>query len=242
LAELSEDPQLKKAKALKADGGLSEIKFHAFDVTDKNSVNTFADYLKEQHGEESLDFVINNAGIAMDGFGTFTCCPSHQKMHHLTDHADSNVVKQTLNCNYYSTLSASRSFLPLLRPNTGRLVNVASTSGSLKKYSPDLRTRFLESQSEADVTSIMREFQTAVDAGKEKEEGFPSAAYAVSKAGLIGGTKALAREVGEKGVVVSCCPGYVNTSMSKGNGTKSPDEGARTPVCELHIYSIPNHA
>jgi carbonyl reductase 1 len=75
LSELSQDPQLKKAKALKADGGLSEIKFHAFDVTDKNSVSTFVEHLKEQHGEGSLDFIINNAGIALDGFGEFACPP-----------------------------------------------------------------------------------------------------------------------------------------------------------------------
>jgi carbonyl reductase 1 len=91
----------------------------------------------------------------------------------------------------------------------------------------------LASKTEADVTSIMQEFQTAVEAGKEKESGFPSAAYAVSKAGLIGGTRVLANEVREKGSSVqvnSCCPGYVNTDMSKGNGTKTPDEGAQTPV------------
>jgi carbonyl reductase 1 len=79
----------------------------------------------------------------------------------------------------------------------------------------------------------MQDFQAAVDAGKEKEAGYPSAAYAVSKAGLIGGTRALALEVGEKEgnvLINSCCPGYVNTDMTKGNGTKTPDDGARTPV------------
>lgn len=83
------------------------------------------------------------------------------------------------------------------------------------------------------MSSIMQEFQTAVEAGREKEAGFPSAAYAVSKAGLIGGTRALAKEAKDKGsnvLVNSCCPGYVNTDMSKGNGTKQPDEGAQTPV------------
>jgi carbonyl reductase 1 len=106
-------------------------------------------------------------------------------------------------------------------------------SGSLSKYSSSIRERFLGSKTEADVSAIMREFQAAVEAGKEKDAGFPSAAYAVSKAGLIGGTRALAREVEESGGgvrVVSCCPGYVNTDMSKGNGTKTPDEGAQTPV------------
>lgn len=79
----------------------------------------------------------------------------------------------------------------------------------------------------------MRDFATAVEQGREKDAGFPSAAYAVSKAGCIAGTKALARqekEAGGKKLVNACCPGYVNTDMTKGNGTKTPDEGAQTPV------------
>jgi carbonyl reductase 1 len=71
LKELHQDTQLKQAKALKADGGLSEIKFHTFDVTDKESVKTLAQYLGKEHGE--IDFVVNNAGIAMDGFGKPLC-------------------------------------------------------------------------------------------------------------------------------------------------------------------------
>ena len=145
---------------------------------------------------------------------------------------DSNIVKTTLGCNYYSTLEACHAFLPLIK-SEGRMVNLGSMAGHLNKYSDDVRKRFLASKTEADVTAIMKDFASAVEAGKEKEAGFPSAAYAVSKAGLIGGTKALARAEKEKGNLVLinvCCPGYVNTDMSKGNGTKTPDEGAQTPV------------
>lgn len=113
------------------------------------------------------------------------------------------------------------------------MVNVASTAGKTNKYSDEIKDRFLASKTEADVTSIMRDFASAVEAGKEKEAGFPSAAYAVSKAGLIGATRALALAEKEKGSIVlinSCCPGYVNTDMTKGNGVKTPDEGAQTPV------------
>ncbi|KAH7392686.1 carbonyl reductase [Pyrenochaeta sp. MPI-SDFR-AT-0127] len=210
--DLEQDAQLKKAKALKADGGLAEIEFHALDITDSNSIETFAKDLKQAHGD-GIDFVINNAGIALNGF-------------------DGDVVKSTVGCNYYSTLEACHNFLPLLKPN-GRIVNVASVSGKLNKYSDEIRDRFLSSKTEGDVTSIMKDFATAVEAGKEKESGFPSAAYAVSKAGLIGGTRALARAEKEKGssvLINACCPGYVNTDMTKGNGTKTPDEGAQTPV------------
>ncbi|KAJ4368946.1 hypothetical protein N0V83_006028 [Neocucurbitaria cava] len=210
--DLEQDTQLKNAKALKANGGLSEIKFHALDITDSSSIKTLVDDLKEAHGD-GVDFVINNAGIALDGF-------------------NAQVVKTTLGCNYYSTLEACHAFLPLLKP-TGRMVNVASMSGKLNKYSDEIRNRFLASKTEDDVTSIMKDFASAVEAGKEKEAGFPSAAYAVSKAGLVGATRALARtekENGGKVLINSCCPGYVDTDMSKHNGTKSPDEGAQTPV------------
>lgn len=141
-------------------------------------------------------------------------------------------MEQTLDCNYYKTLEVCHAFLPLLKP-TGRIVNVASVVGKLDKYSDEVRDRFVNSRSEEDVTRIMHDFYVQVEAGKEKEAGFPSAAYAVSKAGLIGGTRALARVEKEKGSAVlinSCCPGYVNTDMTKGKGTKTPDEGAQTPV------------
>jgi len=221
--DLEQDAQLKQAKALKADGGLSEIRFHLLDITSSSSIKGLADHLKQAHGD-GIDFVINNAGIAMEGF-------------------DVNVVKTTLDCNYYKTLEASHTFLPLLKP-TGRLVNVASMGGKLNKYSEEVRNRFLASKTEDDVTSIMKDFATAVEAGKEKQTGFPSAAYAVSKAGLIGGTRALARAEKEKGsgvLINSCCPGYVNTDMTKGNGTKTIDEGAQTPVM-LAIQDIQGKA
>ncbi|KAF1978093.1 carbonyl reductase [Bimuria novae-zelandiae CBS 107.79] len=212
LKNLNEDSQLKQAKALKSDGGESEIKYHQLDITDLKSVQTFAEYLKQTHGD-GIDFVINNAGIALNGF-------------------DANVVKTTLGCNYYNTMEACHTFLPLLKP-TGRLINVASVSGHLNKYSDEVRQRFLSAKTERDITAIMQDFQSAVEAGKEKEAGFPSAAYAVSKAGLIGATKALARAEKEKGSQISInalCPGWVNTDMTKGKGTKTPDEGAQTPV------------
>lgn len=148
-------------------------------------------------------------------------------------HADINVVKQTLQCNYYGTLTASRSLLPLIREG-GRLVNVASTVGQLtSKYSDALRTQFAESKSVEDVTGLMEAFAKAVEEGKGVERGWPSAAYAVSKSGVIGMTRAIATEQSKAGtgvLVNSCCPGYVNTDMTKHRGSKTVDEGAQTPV------------
>ena len=146
---------------------------------------------------------------------------------------DNNVVQQTLHCNYYGTLTATRSLLPLIREG-GRLVNVSSMSGHLNsKYSSAIRAAFTSSKTEADVTSLMEEFTSAVKEGKEKEKGWPSAAYAVSKSGITGVTRAIARQhaaEGGKVLINSCCPGFVSTDMTRGRGAKTPDEGARTPV------------
>jgi len=79
----------------------------------------------------------------------------------------------------------------------------------------------------------MEAFTSAVKDGKEKEKGWPSAAYAVSKSGVTGMTRAIVREhVREGGEVLvnSCCPGFVVTDMTRGRGAKTVDEGARTPV------------
>ena len=79
----------------------------------------------------------------------------------------------------------------------------------------------------------MNEFTSAVERGREKEEGWPSAAYAVSKSGVTGMTRAVAEEEKGRGrglLVNCCCPGYVDTEMTKGRGVRSVDEGAGTPV------------
>jgi carbonyl reductase 1 len=125
-------------------------------------------------------------------------------------------VKTTLECNYYGTLGATRTFLPLIRDG-GRLVNVSSTSGLLNKYSPDIEKRFRAAKTVAEISKLMEDFKAAVAAGSEKEQGWPSAAYAVSKAGLTGMTKVIAEEQRAQGCTVlinSCCPGYVKVSCN----------------------------
>lgn len=96
---------------------------------------------------------------------------------------DSNVVKQTLHCNYYGTLEATKQMLPLIKQG-GRLVNVASMSGHLgSQYSETVRNRFRSAKSVPDITACMKSFEEAVQNDNEKQAGFPSAAHAVSKAG-----------------------------------------------------------
>ncbi|KAL8706793.1 MAG: hypothetical protein Q9201_000219 [Fulgogasparrea decipioides] len=207
---LQNDTRLKKARALASDGGLTSIKYHPLDISKPTSITDFASFLKQEH-PDGIDMVINNAGIAMEGF-------------------DVNVVEQTLQCNYYGTLTATESLLPLIREG-GRLVNVASIAGHLtSRYSTSNRSAFASSKTVADITNLMEAFTAAVREGKEKEQGWPSAAYAVSKCGIIGMTRAIALQQSGNVLVNSCCPGFVKTDMTKQRGAKTVDEGAQTPV------------
>jgi carbonyl reductase 1 len=55
ISELEVDPALKKAKALKADGGLAQVKFHTLDISETKSIQEFASFLKTEH-PEGIDF------------------------------------------------------------------------------------------------------------------------------------------------------------------------------------------
>ena len=70
---LQGDAQLKKAKALASDGGLASIKYHGLDISKSKSITDFASFLEKEH-PEGIDMVINNAGIAMEGFGMAMVC------------------------------------------------------------------------------------------------------------------------------------------------------------------------
>lgn len=121
------------------------------------------------------------------------------------------------------------------------MVNVSSIVSQLNKYSDEIREAFLQA-AKTDVpavTALMTKFQHAVDENREKEAGYPSSAYAVSKAGETAFTKVIAMEEEKRGrgvLVNACCPGYIKTDMTQHHapgrllGSYTPDSGARTPV------------
>jgi carbonyl reductase 1 len=70
LKSIESDAQLKDTKVLVADGGVVDVQHHTLDISETKSIQNFAEFLKEEH-PQGIDFVINNAGIAMNGFGEF---------------------------------------------------------------------------------------------------------------------------------------------------------------------------
>lgn len=172
-------------------------------------------YIVEQDG--GLDTVINNAGIALDGF-------------------DANVVRKTFQTNFYNVIAFNNELLPILQQNA-RIVIVASMAGALQGYSDEIIKRFRAANTVKEVETLANEFQQAVDKGDHQQKGWKSAAYSVSKACIIAYTRAFSNELRKsedarlRSISINCCcPGYVNTGMTKGKGVLSIDQGAATPV------------
>jgi carbonyl reductase 1 len=49
LADLRNDALLKQAKALRSNGGLTDIEYHPLDISDEGSIVKLRDFLKEKH-------------------------------------------------------------------------------------------------------------------------------------------------------------------------------------------------
>lgn len=217
LESIHADSQLKSAGVLRKDGGLTDIQFFKLDIDNSQSISHFVDHLAETH-PNGIDFIVNNAGIAKSFFGA--------------DAVDSDIVEDVVHCNYYGTLAVTQQIIPHIRDG-GRLVNVASLAGQLtEQYSQTIKDRFLNANSLEEITQLMEDYTTAVKS-HDFRDSWPGTAYEVSKAGTIGATRIIARQLagdGSKTLVNSCCPGYCKTEMNNGSGEESPDQGAQTPL------------
>ncbi|XP_066455088.1 carbonyl reductase [NADPH] 1-like [Eleutherodactylus coqui] len=214
------DPQLgeEAVKALNNEG-LCPL-FHQLDINDLKSIRALRDFLKEKYG--GLDVLVNNAGIA---FKVADTAPFATQ------------AEVTLRTNFFATKDISDELLPLIKPH-GRVVNVSSmvSISALAKCSPELQETFRSSTiTEDELVKLMEQFVEDAKNGVHEEKGWPNTSYGVSKIGVTVLSRIQARQLkqsrkGEAILLNACCPGWVRTDLAGSNATKSPDEGAETPV------------
>lgn len=117
-------------------------------------------------------------------------------------------------------------------------MNISSLLGSkaLENCSEDLQEKFrCEALTEEDLVDLMKKFVEDAKNEVHEREGWPSSAYGVSKLGVTVLSRILAQRLDEKRkadriLLNACCPGWVKTDMTGGQGFETVEEGAVTPV------------
>ncbi|KAJ7427747.1 hypothetical protein WISP_04234 [Willisornis vidua] len=119
------------------------------------------------------------------------------------------------------------------------------SSSALGGCSQPLQQKFRsDTITEEELVQLMNKFVEDTKKGVHDKEGWPNTAYGVSKIGVTVLSRIQARLLNEerKGdhiLLNACCPGWVRTDMAGPRATKSPDEGAETPV---YLALLPSDA
>uniref|UniRef100_UPI002954FEE6 carbonyl reductase [NADPH] 1-like n=1 Tax=Panthera onca TaxID=9690 RepID=UPI002954FEE6 len=203
--------------------GLSP-RFHLLDIDDLQSIRAMRDFLRKEYG--GLDVLVNNAGIA---FKTNDPTPFHIQ------------AERNWNSSFFALLHN------ILCCILGRVVNVSSIVSlrSLKNCSPGLQQKFRsETITEEELVGLMNKFVEDTKNRVHRKEGWPDTAYGVAKIGVTVLSRIHARKLseqrrGDKILLNACCPGWVRTDMAGPRATKSPEEGAETPV---YLALLPSDA
>lgn len=136
-----------------------------FDVSNPPEVETALRRWREDHPDEYIQVLVNNAGIRKDNLLVWMQKEEWDKVMKIGLDGFFNVTREVIQ--------------PMLVHKKGRIINMASVSG---------------------VTGIAGQCN-----------------YSAAKGGLIAATKALAKEVGRKGVTVNAvAPGFIRTEMLDG--------------------------
>ncbi|XP_032524108.2 carbonyl reductase [NADPH] 1-like [Danaus plexippus] len=198
--------------------------FHILDVSDKESIKKFADFIKTKHG--GLNVLVNNAAV-MD---YKTVYPSYEG------------AKYNIDVNYRSLLDIEKYLYPLLRDGA-RVVNVSSMCGHLsnlrnKKWLDSLTKEDLETE---DINNFVDDYLNSVKNGTFKKEDFADegkhAEHRVSKIAMTALTMVQQRKY--KNISINAIyPGYLKTDMAP-KGVKDPEEAADV-IVYLILEASPN--
>ncbi|HVY76743.1 MAG TPA: 3-oxoacyl-ACP reductase FabG [Puia sp.] len=149
-------------QSIRAANGSAELL--PFDVSNKEDITRVLGGWIEEHKEDQIEVLVNNAGIKDDVL-----------MMWMKDEQWENVLRTNLDSFFYVTRLVLNS---MLMKRYGRIVNIVSLSG---------------------------------------QKGLPGQTnYSAAKGGVIAATKALAQEVGRRGITVNAvAPGFIKTDMTE---------------------------
>ena len=179
----------------------------ARDAVRGSSIDRFSAWVATEL--KRVDALVNNAAVALDGF-------------------DGDVARHTLATNFLGARDLTDAVAANFSPGAN-VVMVSSGLGQLSCLGPDLRRVLAAKTLTRDqLFQAMESFVADVDADRNREAGWPSSAYNVSKVGINALTRLLAREFATRGIKVNAvCPGWVRTDMGGRQAARGVEEGAR---------------
>ncbi|KAK7349537.1 hypothetical protein VNO77_06981 [Canavalia gladiata] len=222
---------------LKHLGLSNQVVFHQLDVTDPNSIASFANFIKTQIGK--LDILVNNAGIIggnVDVDAMEASMPTGETgdwTKFITPTYESAAAG--IKTNYYGVKDMCEALIPLLKlSDSPRIVNVSSTRGNLELIPNGWAKGVLsdvESLTEEKLDEILNQFLEDLKESLLETKGWPtfSPTYRVSKAVLNAYTRILAKKY-PTFYINAVCPGYVKTDLNYHHGLLTMDEGAESVV------------
>jgi NAD(P)-dependent dehydrogenase (short-subunit alcohol dehydrogenase family) len=173
------------------------------DVSDPNSP---ADAIAELGDVPAFDALVNNAGIALDGF-------------------DGSVARRTVETNYHGAVRMTDAVRPRLS-RRANVVNVSSGMGELGPVSLALRKRLLDPLlTLSALDELVDDFVERAGADRDLG-GWPRSAYRVSKIALNAFTRLLAADLPSGQRVNAVCPGWVKTRMGGSSASRDVEKGA----------------
>jgi len=207
-----------EAAAAKIGATVPTLLFERLDVTDDDGVAAVANTILQRHG--GIDVVISNAAARIS-----------------KDVPPRGQVRMFIDTNNHGTNRMLRHFMPILKMNA-RFVTVASSFGSLSNLPAHLHARFgVETASLEDIDAVMDQYVSTVEAGRERQEGWPEWINIPSKIGQVVSTRIAARMIkegrGSEGILINAaCPGLVDTDASRPwfddmSEALSPDDAAK---------------
>ncbi|GMI93023.1 hypothetical protein like AT3G59710 [Hibiscus trionum] len=216
-----------KATEKLRDEGLHNVRFFPLDVSEADSIKAFVSWLETTFG--GLDILVNNAGVSFNEINENSV----------------EWAETVIKTNFDGPKLLTESLLPLFRlsPSSSRILNISSRLGSINKVR-NLKIKATlqkERLSEEEIQGVVDMFVEDVKEGRWRSQGWPEiwTDYSVSKLALNAYSRVLAKRFQGRRLSVNCfCPGFTQTSLTRGQGTHTPDAAAEVAVS---LTLLPQH-